>query len=398
MLRSHADYNKSIPFGHRRIAPHVCVADRKLHIQTFLADKLEDLGFISHRCADARELRDIVAKVAPELVVLGTLSSEEQLKGALATLALDRYIGRVMLFGGRASSALPSLIESGDHLGLSMLPPLLAPFRDSDLQDNLAAFLPVRPPPRIEIEADEAVRNDWLELWYRAKIDLRGIVVTGAHAEARIRHPTWGVLSPSSFLVSDSDPKLSKLAETIISRAMTDWARFRASSQALELTLPMPTQTLEDLELLNRLCLEVPDSSVFTQLTIEVPSIELARDPTKARAALKMLTNFNIGISIDDVTANSSWIDIGGFPISELQVNSDFIADRPHDRNTAQAGSKIVKLAKEIGARATATDIETSAVFKAVHEMGFDLGEGDLFGKAMDAQRFARTVLRRQPR
>ena len=193
----------SIPFAHRRIAPHVCVADRKPHIRSFLADALEDLGFIAHRCADASELRDTMTKVAPELVVLGTLSSEEQLKGALATLALDRYTGRVMLFGGRASPALLDLSERGERLGLSMLPPLLTPFRDSDLRDNLAAFLPVQPPPRIEIEAEEAIRNGWLELWYRPKIDLRGIAVIGAHAEARVRHPTWGVLTPSSFLVSN---------------------------------------------------------------------------------------------------------------------------------------------------------------------------------------------------
>ena len=285
MLRSH-EHNKLVPFGHRRIAPHVCVADRKPHIQTFLADALEDAGFIAHRCADASELRDTITKIAPELVVLGTLSSEEQLKGALATLALDRYTGRVMLFGGRASPALPGLVEFGERLGLSMLPPLLAPFRDSDLRDNLAAFLPVQPPPRIEIEAEEAIRSGWLELWYRPKIDLRGIVVTGAHAEARVRHPTWGVLTPSSFLVSDSDPKLSKLAEAVISRAMTDWARFRGSSPALELTLPISTKTLEDPEILNRLSLEIPDDSVFAQLTIEVPSVELSRDPTKTRRAL----------------------------------------------------------------------------------------------------------------
>ena len=143
--------------------------------------------------------------------------------------------------------------------------------------------------------------------------------------------------------------------------------------------------------------MELPDDSVFTQLTIEVPSVALSRDTTKTRAALKILTSFNIGISIDDVTDNSSWIDIGGFPISELQVKSDFLEDL-NDRNKDKAGAKIIKLAKEIGARTTATGIETSAVFKAVHEMGFDLGQGDLFGKVMDAQRFARTVLRRQPK
>ncbi len=397
MLRSHAGHDKSIPFGLRRIALHVCVVDRKAHIQTFLADALEDIGFVAHRCADASELRDTITKVAAELVVLGTLSAEDKLQGAISALALDRYTGRVMLFGGRASSALLEMCECGEGLGLSMLPPLLTPFRDSDLLDNLAGFLPIQPPPRIEIEAEEAVKNNWLELWYRPKIDLRGIAVTGAHAEVRVRHPVWGVLTPSSFLVSNSDPKMSKFSEAIVNRAMTDWARFRAARQALELTMPLPIQALEDLELLNRLCLELPDDSVFTQLTIELPSVELSRDPTKARAALKMLTSFNIGIAIDDATANSSWIDIGGFPISELQVSCDFIADLPDDRKN-EAGAKIVKLAKEMGARATAKGIATPAVFKAVHEMGFDLGEGDLFGKALDAQRFARTVLRRQPK
>ena len=69
------------------------------------------------------------------------------------SLALDRYSGRTMLFGA-VSTALPKLHEYAEGLGLSILSPLLTPFRDSDLHDHLAEFPPVPAPPQIEIEAD----------------------------------------------------------------------------------------------------------------------------------------------------------------------------------------------------------------------------------------------------
>jgi EAL domain-containing protein (putative c-di-GMP-specific phosphodiesterase class I) len=394
MLTPHPDRKRLVPFGHRRIAPHVCIADRKPHIRMFLRDALEDIGFIAHQCANGGELREDIARLTPELVVLGTLNSDADLKASLAALALDRYSGRMMLFGGRASAALLKLHEFGEGLGLAMLPPLLTPFRDSDLRDNLGEFLPVRAPPQIEIEADEALHNGWLEIWYRPKIDLRGIAVIGAHAEVQVRHPNWGVLTPSSFLISETDPKLSKLSGAIIQQAMADWSRFLAARQAFELTLSVPPQSLEEPDVLNRICVHMPDERLFAQLTLEVRSVELARDPGQLRATMKKLTSFNIGVAIDDVTAGSPWIDLGDFPVAELQVDADFVADCAHNRDKAEVCAKVITLAKTIGARTNAKGIHTPAVLKAVHQIGFELGEGDLFGKAMDAQRFARTVVR----
>src|SRR5262249_47144772 len=133
-------HSKLLPFGARRTAPHVCVIERKPHIRTFLSNALEDIGFIPHQCANTIEFRGLITAQLPELIVFGTLSSEAERKIALSNLAVDRYAGRVMLFGGRASAALLELHEYGERLGLTMLPPLLTPFRDSDLHDNLADF------------------------------------------------------------------------------------------------------------------------------------------------------------------------------------------------------------------------------------------------------------------
>src|SRR5262249_13842931 len=121
-------HSKLLPFGARSTALRVCVLERKPHIRTFLSDTLEDIGFIPHQCANTVELRGLITTLLPELVVFGTLSSDAELKTALSNLAVDRYTGRVMLFGGRASAALLELHEFGESLGLTMLPPLLTPF------------------------------------------------------------------------------------------------------------------------------------------------------------------------------------------------------------------------------------------------------------------------------
>ncbi len=50
--------------------------------------------------------------------------------------------------------------------------------------------------PRIAIS--EALRNNWFEIWYQPKIDLKRKCLAGAEALARIRHPQLGVLLPGA--------------------------------------------------------------------------------------------------------------------------------------------------------------------------------------------------------
>ena len=64
---------------------------------------------------------------------------ESEVTRALQVLITSRFAGRVMLFGGRASTALMGFQELGEQVGLAMLPPLGTPFRDSDLHENLFA-------------------------------------------------------------------------------------------------------------------------------------------------------------------------------------------------------------------------------------------------------------------
>jgi EAL domain-containing protein (putative c-di-GMP-specific phosphodiesterase class I) len=302
-----------------------------------------------------------------------------------------------MLFGGRASMALLALHDAGEQLGLTMLPPLRTPFRDSELQENLAEFLPIPLSPDLPIDVEEALRNNWLELWYQPKVDLKQMSLRGAEALVRMRHPTWGVVPPASFIPSERDPKLRALSEFVIERAMADWVNFAEGRAPVDMTIHLPMSVLEDPGFIDRMCLQLPDHAAFARLIVEVNSIEVGRDPALASAAARQLATYNVGISIDDVTSEASWADIGDFPIAELQVDPSFIKGCADDRNKRAVCGMIVKIAERLSARTNAKGIETTADFQAVCDIGFDLGQGFLFAKPMEAHKFARTMLRGRP-
>jgi len=52
---------------------------------------------------------------------------------------------------------------------------------------------------------------------------------------------------------------------------------------------------------------------------------------------------------------------------------------------------RIVELARDNGARASAQGVETRADFIAAHGMGFDLVQGYLFSKPLGVKKFARS-------
>jgi EAL domain-containing protein (putative c-di-GMP-specific phosphodiesterase class I) len=218
-----------------------------------------------------------------------------------------------------------------------------------------------------------------------------------AEAQIRMRHPAWGVVTPESFIPTDRDPLFRALSEFVVARAIADWIFFAERRRPIELVIPLPISIFEDSEFVDRLCLRLPRHAALAKLTVEISSMDIGRDTQLVKRAARHLEACNVAISIDDVMAETSWVDVSDFPIAELQVDQSFIAGCANDRQKRAACGKVLNIAQRLGARTTAKGLDASADFRAVCDMGFDLGQGALFAKPMDAQKFARTVLRGQP-
>src|SRR5881227_4494151 len=92
--------------------------------------------------------------------------------------------------------------------------------------------------PRIEI--DEALENGWFEMWYQPKIDLKRKCLAGAEALARIRHPTFGVLLPGTFLPGITEQSVASLTEHALVSTLRNWATFDEAGFNLQLAVNVP--------------------------------------------------------------------------------------------------------------------------------------------------------------
>jgi len=388
------DISKPTTFGRRKVAPRACVADRKQHIRTFLAEALEELGFIICECGQVGELDAILDARLPDLVVLGLSAGGAAAGEMLNALAAHAFDGKVLLLGPRDSRAMEAVRRLGEELGIAMLPTLATPFSSERLRDAIACLLPAEAPPNPPVDAAEAVRAGWLELWYQPKIGTRTLTLREAEGLIRIRHPTWGVIPPAYFIPADGDPHLRGLSEFVIGRVIDDWKHFVDQRGQIELAINLPIAFLKDPDVIKNLCTQMPDHSAFEGLIIEINGIDVVRNLERVTEIARELRFHNIAISIDDVGAE--WPSLAGlsdFPFVELKVDRKFITGCADDRLKRAVCRQILDLADGYGARTVAEGVETRADFLAVRELGFDLAQGFLFAKPMAAKKFARTML-----
>jgi EAL domain-containing protein (putative c-di-GMP-specific phosphodiesterase class I) len=386
-----------VQLGRHRGPPHACVLDHKPHVRSFLASMLEELGFATRDCG-APDLKKMLDEFGPDLIVLGPLNGPTEVGLLLQALKFTGYHGRTMLFGGRNSPVLMEMQELGERIGLPMLPPLGTPFRDGTLTDNIACFLPIALPADLPIDADEALRNGWLEIWYQAKIDPRSLTPAGAEAIVRVRHPNWGLISPPTFVPGAGDPYLRTFSQYVIMRAMADSVAFAAASRPIDISVDLPVPALNDIEFVDKVLHAIPEHVSKRGLQVEVRCAEVARDLPRLSQIASRLAFRNIGISIDDVGAEGAALaGRHDLPVVELKVRRKYVRGCATDRVKQAVCSAIIATARDSGARSVAVGVDTQADYLMTRELGIDLLQGALFSKPMELKKFERTLARHEP-
>jgi EAL domain-containing protein (putative c-di-GMP-specific phosphodiesterase class I) len=390
-----ATQGQLVQFGRRQIPPRACIVENKPHVRTFLADILDDLGFITFECS-AFDLKNALSEFGPDLIVLGPLNRETDVAVMLRMLKAQEYRGRVMLFGGRSSPILMRAHEFGEQIGLGMLPPLGTPFREADMRDNLASFLPVVPCAPMPVDVDQALQGGWFELWYQPKINTRSLVPSGAEAMIRVRHPTWGVVAPAYFIPAANDPFFNALTQFIIMRAMADCMNFAATGHPVDISLHLPLPALDDTRFIDHIVQRLPEGIRQNGFLIEVDCVDVVGDLEGIREIATRLAFRNIGISIDDIGAEG--VSLAGrrdLPVVEMKVDRRFVRGCATDRIKQAVCAEVVATARESGARSVAEGIETQADFAAARDLGFDLVQGAMFAKPLEPRKFERAILAR---
>jgi EAL domain-containing protein (putative c-di-GMP-specific phosphodiesterase class I)/CheY-like chemotaxis protein len=387
---------RAVTFGRRKVTPRACVADGKRHLRAFLAEVLEDLGFVTSECGSADELQAVLASELPDLILLGIAPDGIEPGKFLETLVREAFDGKVLAVGARESIIVRAVQQVGEEYGLAMLPPLTTPFAAETLRERVTMLLPEEPAPSPAVHVGEALHAGWLELWYQPKIDARTLVRCGAEALVRMRHPTWGVVPPAYFIPEEHDPHFRDLSEFVIERALQDWHYLLEQQSPVDLSINLPATYLKEPQAVRDLCRRVPTHPAFGGLTIEIASEEAIHDLEFLTEAARQMRFHNIGLSVDNLGANwPALMGLDKIPFIKLKADRQFVTGCGNDRLKRTVCRHIVELAKGYGVRTVAEGVESRADLIATNELGFDLVQGFLFGKPMPLKKFARSALTR---
>lgn len=378
------------------------VLDDEAAIGRFVARALRNFGVIEvEQFIDLPSMTAALAERAPSLIFLDiSLGSSDAIE-AIRQLSTMNYRGVVQLMSGTNAFLLEDVRLIGERHGLRMRQAITKPFRVDAIKaiiEEEQFLLGGRSPgpvnaggagsARPKVDLPTALANDWVEIWYQPKIDLKGSGVAGAEGLARIRHPDHGVLAPIAFLPQASVSDLIALAEHALRTALRDAADFAAGGHTLRLAINMPVEALLALPIA-AIVRDAPKADDWSGIIIEVTEDQVIRDLAAAHEIATQLRIHRISLALDDFGSGySSLARLKELPFAELKLDRSFVTGCGQDPENAALCKMVAELAHRFGSQAVAEGVETESDLATIRKMGCDVAQGFLFAGAMPKDAF----------
>jgi EAL domain-containing protein (putative c-di-GMP-specific phosphodiesterase class I) len=383
--------------------PLAFVLDDDKAVATVVSKQLAMLGMEAWEFNEPGRFFVSLRVARPKLVVLDLGLGRSDAVEVLQQLDEFKFHGKILLISGRDQQTLDEIEKVGRQRGLQMLPSLQKPFRAIDLKRRCEQELelvsvpapskpaPVRPKPSIDLA--EAIREGWLELWYQPKINLKSLTVGGAEALIRANHPSHGLVSPIDLLPPAGDPLYLPLTSFVLRRAMEDWRLFAGQGYPLKIAINAPASVIGAPGFVEEVRRAIPHEQAFPGLLVEMTEDEVIANPRGIGEVMARLRIHNTTISIDDFgTAHASLSRVKDLPFSEIKLDRSFVSGCASDSVKYGLCQTVVDLAHRFQATACAEGIETIDDLKCLLTLGFDTGQGFLFGKPQPLADFVKSL------
>jgi len=248
--------------------------------------------------------------------------------------------------------------------------------------------------PRIAIA--DALRNNWVEIWYQPKIDLKRKCLAGAETLARIRHPELGVLPPGSFLPEVDENSIAELVQHALLAALVDWTMFDEAGFNLHLAINVPAHALSQLPIPQLVEEYRPKSERWPGLILEMAEDQIVRDAAFANEIAGELRTSGLAIAIDNFGAGySSFASLRDLPFAELKIDQTYVSGCTTDAANAAICQTAIDLAHRFGSAAVADGVESPADLQALMVMGCDFGQGSVIAPPMAKDHFLELLRQR---
>jgi EAL domain-containing protein (putative c-di-GMP-specific phosphodiesterase class I)/FixJ family two-component response regulator len=393
------DAPSMVPSDAEPLAPAVPTAfavDDDEGICKVISTTLASMGVETRTFHNAKDAVAALDESLPSIIFLDVALEGSDAIDVIRGLGERGFGGVVQLISGSNIALLEDVARVGARHGLTMRPPLEKPFRAEAIRTVVSSLRLDHRPGNVEVRLDEAIANNWLELWYQPKIDLRTSTLAGAEGLSRCRHPVHGTLTPGSFLPGGSEQDHAALTEHVITTALRDWNDIADLGVNLHTAVNTSIGALANLQLPALIREYRPKSDKWPGLILEITESEVVKNVAFMHEIATQLRIYGITLAIDDFGEGfSSFARLRQLPFAEMKLDMSFVKGCGTDLKSAGICQAIINLAHHFGAVAVAEGIENATDLQAIHRMGCDLGQGFFLARPMPKANFL-TLLRQR--
>jgi diguanylate cyclase len=222
----------------------------------------------------------------------------------------------------------------------------------------------------LENDLRNALTAGEFELYYQPEISTKTGRIVAAEALLRWRHPTKGLIGPSSFIsLAEETGLIIPLGEWVLREACRQARVWQVEvGTSIPVAVNLSATQFRHLGILQTIRSALSDAGLQgNALEIELTESTLMTNPEESAGILKQLRKMGVSVAIDDFgTGYSSLSYLRRFPIDKLKIDRSFIRDLGVSRTDESIVRAIVSLARSVGLQVVAEGIESAEQLELV--------------------------------
>jgi diguanylate cyclase (GGDEF)-like protein/PAS domain S-box-containing protein len=234
-----------------------------------------------------------------------------------------------------------------------------------------------------------AISRDEVMLHYQPQVNLQTGRCESAEALLRWNHAMFGNVSPAEFVtLAEATDLIRPLTDWVLRQSLADCLAWQRRGLELRLAVNLSARALQDVSLPRRLDALLAEHGVRPeQLELEITESAMLIDPERAKLIVRDLLGVGVSISIDDYgTGFSSLGYLRDLRVQALKLDRSFVTDVDTHGHNRVIVESTVHMAHALGLSVVAEGVETQQQCDYLRQIGYDVGQGYWFTRALAAE------------